>query len=195
MRIEVQRDLDASATAFERLAWPAIAPLIGGGRFVSLENRSDATAKLLDQQAGFDALQIIDDGSMCGLACRMQPTAHAWDTFTIRHSRKSGTITEYAKRLVAIHEKFSGYLVPRWTVQGYYNKAKGGLISVAAVNTHELMIYIYRDLQKPEASRRTEIKPNGSDGNTFLVASWANLADDGVPVKVWCEQWQQRSAA
>lgn len=184
MRSDVARDLDSSSSAFECLAWPVIAPMIGGGQFFSLEKlKAETTAHLLDTQVGLDGFQILGSGLICGVSCRMQPDTRAWDTFTIRYSRATGAETEFAKRMASILHPCPNLVQPRWIIHGYYDKQRDVLLSVAAIRTYDLMLYMNR--YKNEDEKRVQKKTVAVDGNTFIVAGWQQLARDNVKVHQW----------
>jgi hypothetical protein len=183
MRNEVMRDMTDAARAFQELAWPAIAPHLDGGDYMSLEN-TKGIAEFLDQTAGFDGLQIVN-GMARGLAIRMQPSERSWDTFTIRFLRQSGATTEFEKRNAAVTAKYGGWLSPVYTIHGYYEPTDFRLLAVAAVRSNDLYPYIARDIAAAsEGDKRTYFQENGSDKNAFIVVPWRNLIQDGVPVIV-----------
>jgi len=189
MRHEVARDLSDAAFEFERVVWPALAPMIGGGEYTSVELASEkATADDLDTLAGIDAWQVIrDEHCVRGIASRVQ-----WDvwyqTFTIRISRDNGTTTELFKRLKAIKNIDKGYLFPHLTIQAYVKKPKrkGELIGCAAVKTiglyteaERLMIEVGEDALR---SSRQNYGIRRADNATFLWIDWDYLNSIGVNV-------------
>ena len=90
-------DLNDSAFEFHRVVWPAIRDLCGGGELIPVESVTETGfARQLDVAAGIDAWQLHTSEGLRGLASRVQwVSGSAWNTFTIRRQRDSGTATEY----------------------------------------------------------------------------------------------------
>jgi len=186
LRAEVARDLAASASDFERLVWPAIAPLVGGGRYVAVESVAHGEiAGDLDRLAGIDAYQISDDKKkMRGLASRVQPTDRPWNTFSIRYSRRNGSETEYAKRMQAIRERERGWLLPALTVQAYVTKDRAQLLSACVVGTVSLFEFLQEQMTHA-GDCCVELKTTGSDGARFLAVKWSALRAAGIKILTW----------
>jgi hypothetical protein len=173
---DVAFDLVRSADALPRLVWPRLGPLVGGGEYVAVES---IFSRDLDALAGIDAWQVRRDvGRMRGLACRVQWTEVAYDTFTIRVSRSTGSETEYTKRLEAIRS-VCGWLYPALTIQAYVTRSTDRLLSAAAVFTRTLYEFAERE------RHRLTVRTNGQDGNTFIVVPWSELIAADVPVRTW----------
>ena len=56
---------------FKRVVWPALAPKLGGGELIQIENSNDPVALKLDRFAGIDAIQELD-GALRTITCRIQ---------------------------------------------------------------------------------------------------------------------------
>lgn len=173
-------DLRDSSFDFKRVVWPVIQPMIGKGDFMLVEgNASDDMRMKLDQLAGIDGWHVVNDKGMRGIACRVQWVNHlgqSWNTFTIRRSRATGSVTEYEKRRSAIHSQ-KGWLYPHLTVQAYILKprSRGPLVSVAIASTEDLIDAIDCGL----SISRT----NHSDGNSFEAIHWDVLETHGYRIR------------
>lgn len=145
MRDEVARDLQHSAQDFKRVVWPAIEPLFGHGRIVSMEcATSRGLMKDFDTLAGIDAWHMLDSkGVMRGVASRVQWGDKNWRTFSIRRERPHGVSTELEKRLYAIDNPSHNWLFPAVTVQAYLTLPKPGgcLLEAAVIHTRDLYRY------------------------------------------------------
>jgi len=186
MESEWKKDLRTSTEAFQRLVWPAVSPLIQGGRLIVCEsNMSTDLHRALDMHAGIDAWQVNEsNGRMRGIASRVQflpPAVCGWDTFTIRHSRVSGTKTEFQKRCEAADQATEGWLLPHLTIQAYTDKPPLALLSAAVVKTTDLLIYARKHEHE---NSRTTIYRKSTHNAIFLVIPWQNLLRDGVWVGV-----------
>jgi len=140
--------------------------LTGNGKdLIEIESSENPILKMFDKYAGVDAIQVGKDGSLRGVAVRVQ-YGRSWNTFTIRYRRSSGTKTEYEKRLDAIrHDK----MYPQLTVQCYLSTDKQKILSAAWIKTKDLyrQIIKYPDIQKFNSA--------GEDGNIFLFVDWDYL--------------------
>lgn len=187
MRRDVAADLTQSAEAFTRLVWPALQPLLGG-EFAAVESTTaTGLCHSLDVLAGIDGWQLLPaKGVMRGVACRVQHGPLCYSTFTIRYRRTSGARTEYDKRLEAIDRAAEGWLVPGLTIQAYVSDDGHTLWAACAVETVPLLRYAKRWLGQGRIDRLYE-KPNGADGNRFLVIPWRGLEQEGVRLWRWPE--------
>ena len=121
--------------------------------FEDLDNES--LPNLFDQHAGIDAVSI-DRRGMRGIALRVQYDT-AWDTFTIRTKRASGTKTELAKRIEAIQK---GYIYPYLTCQCYCDR-NHKLLSGAVCRTEDLYKYIVE--HEEELGNKARHCPEGNE--------------------------------
>lgn len=158
--------------------WPLIGPLIGGGRYISLEDHSSDLAEALDQTSGIDGIQLLPGGGSLAIATRVQFGPQSWDSFTVRFSRTSGAETELAKRLRELERP--ELLAPYWTIQAYCT-SEGEPLSIGAIRTADLYPYIRAELASALQYRHhvIRVRENGDDGNCFLALDWAQLASEG----------------
>lgn len=172
-----QSDLSDSAQCFERIVYPVIRGLIGGGRLISVESIADShLALLLDRCAGLDWIQITNDGYLRGLSSRIQ-FGRDYGTFTIRRKRSNDHRTEYERLRYLSNNNNRGYITSGLTIQSYVSdRHRGRLLSCAIAYTHDLNQYILEHDNLPV--RRAP------DGNEFCVISWHDLAIAHVPVKI-----------
>ncbi len=199
MQAAVARDLENSATEFQRVVWPVISGWFGGGELVSIESvQNTGFMKLFDTYSGIDAWHISTGKQLRGVASRVQwidDDQKPWDTFTVRTERDSGARTELAKRLEAIKEDH-GYLYPHLTVQAYCSKpcGEGELLSVAAVRTDQLILRAGA-IEKlwRQGGGITPFYPQGHNGAgvrrtsnaTFVYMSFAYLRAAQFQIKTW----------
>src|SRR5690606_6164676 len=88
VRAEVARDLSRSAAAFRDIVWPEIKQWCRGGEIIPVESVTESGfASALDQLAGIDAWQAVEDIGMRGIASRVQWVAKPYRSFTIRETR------------------------------------------------------------------------------------------------------------
>ena len=157
--MSVEREIARSADHFQRIVWPNLSPLLGGGNVIPVETVTDSRmAQILDQLGGVD-IWYVNQEQIFPVASRVQYTDRAWNTFTIRYSRPSGAPTEYDKRLRSIH---NGSLYPRWTIQAYVYKDR--LLTAAAVDTKHLIEVATKHLD--------QVRHNPADGVKFLFVHW-----------------------
>jgi hypothetical protein len=177
MRPEQIARLSASATAFRDLVWPAIAAGCGGGVLVPMEGVAESVfASKVDRLSGVDAWQIIEaKGVMRSIASRVQ-FGRAYASFTIRETLANGGETELGKRLLALHEKHRGWLLPALTVQGYVSSSRGGALLYAAVAYSE---ELYKHI---DAGGDHDCRTNPDDGNTFVVLWVDRLKAAGIKI-------------
>lgn len=143
MRLDVERDLSASAKAFQEIVWPQYQPILGGEIRHVESVSAQGFEKDLDTLAGIDAWQIHrESGQIYGVGSRVQPVTRGippgalpYNTFTIRLERHNGYETEYSKRLHAIER---GALYPAITIHGYYCASQRTLLSSMSCKTREL---------------------------------------------------------
>lgn len=147
------------------------------GELIDIEAQSSPLAQMFDQYSGVDAIHIVKgyhhSPKMRGVAIRCQ-YGNAWNSFTIRYSRSTGTTTEYIKRREAIYGD-GGFWYPYLTIQIYANKLKESnrFFSCGIIRTKDIYDYIEENFDKILQ------KVNPQDGNIFLVIFWNELEKAG----------------
>lgn len=160
------------------------------GELVSIELEDEQIAKWFDIYSGIDAFHKLNN-QLRGVAIRCQwknPTwrgTYPFDTFTIRYSRKTGTKTEYAKRMEAIYGNM-GYLYPYLTIQAYFDDKENPnrIMSFAIVKTEDLYRFVSNHLDDQNVIKRRTV---GVDGNEFLCVDFASLVNAGSKIITWSE--------
>jgi hypothetical protein len=128
----------------------------------SIENTQDGILAMFDQFSGIDWIGKTPENNLYGVAVRVQwvNDSKAWNSFTVRSKRHTGTKTEYEKRIQSIKE---GFFYPMFTIQAYIDRKSDKIVSVALVKTVDL--YEYMDKYS------YEVTSNKSD-NEFKVVWW-----------------------
>lgn len=165
-----ERDLKRSSDVIDSIK-DDILPKLLNGDIISLETSTDRASKALDMYAGIDYIRK-DSTGIQGIASRVQMGSTAWDTFTIRKSRDSGTKTEFTKRIEQINK---GYLVPTFTLQAYYDDKKQQLLSIAVVKTEKLYEFI--------ANNPNKVRENRTTNATFIIVRWQDLPKETI--RIW----------
>lgn len=108
--------------------------------------KSSIESRLLDLDVGADYILISKHTSGVSvislMASRIQQN-FKFDTFTIRYERRSGTLTEYIKRKIAISED---YCFPQLTLQAYITN-HGTVRNACLIKTRSLYSAIERGLE------------------------------------------------
>lgn len=157
------KDLSDSVKAFYRIK-DTILPKIISGKIVSIEESKDDIILMLDRYAGVDYIRQNKIGIQ-GIASRCQ-WGKAWNTFTIRSKRHSGTDTELNKRLTQIKE---GYFYPSFTMQAYFdNRKDNNLLSIGIIKTV--------DLYSEFTNNKHKFKKRSSD-NDFYFVNWSDISN------------------
>jgi len=165
-----EKDLSYSMKALLSIE-KTILPTMISGKIHSIENSDNHVLVLMDRRSGIDYIRENEHG-LQGIAARVQ-WGNAWDTFTIREKRHTGTITEMQKRIFQIE---NGYFYPYFTLQAYFSDRKEmKFLSAAAVKTVDLYDFIK---EKPFCIYR-----NKSD-NDFLFIKFSDLQNNGIKI-VW----------
>jgi len=180
----IESGIQASALVLESISWPLIAADYGGGVLVCSETDDSPYAKLLDRDAGIDAIVWRDSPrSLRGLAHRAQDCTKSYNTFTIRSNlATTNNDTEIDKRLRSIEEHTLG---PNLTLQTYVDLKRERLLAVGVTNTDDLMRLVAQhrmpDKRWPSqrVGRPVYTKTNGADGNEFVAVEWWALASAG----------------
>ncbi len=183
---DFQVDLGDSSFDFLRVVWPAIKPMLGGGKLIPMEGKVDSNlAQLFDLNSGIDCWHFSANGQMRGIASRIQWTDRNWKTFTVRYSRKSGTRTEYDKRIEAIRDfDARGWLYPFLTVQAYICPPRryGDLIDVAIVKTSDLIDVCTGILESADGFAQAG-QINETSNAKFICVNWDWLKANGYQIK------------
>lgn len=134
------KDLKDSIIAMESIKENVLPKLISG-KIHNIEGSDNCVLIKIDTTSGIDYIRENDKG-LQGIAARVQ-WGNAWNTFTIRSKRHTGTPTELEKRLYQIK---NGYFYPAFTLQAYFdNRANNNLLSIAIIKTKKLYeLYINR---------------------------------------------------
>lgn len=170
----VKADMKWSSRLFIDQVWPLLHEHIGKGDLLQMEGRPDIElAQLLDMRAGIDGWQLTKEGGLRGIAARVQKGEKAWNTFTIRKSRKSGSETEYAKRRRAIIDE-SGETYPHLTIHAYALTNEGPILSVGIAKTCDIIAFIDCGLAQTRAT----------DNADFYVCQWGKMKKAGYKVRI-----------
>jgi hypothetical protein len=161
-------DKNKSVMAFEKIK-DTILPKLIRGKLINIENSNEEVLALMDVYSGIDVVRS-QEKNLQGIAWRAQ-WGKAWNTFTIRQQRHTGTKTELEKRIESID---NGYFYPAFTMQAYFdNFSDFNCLSVGIIKTVDLFT-LYKT--KPEIFKQRQ-----SD-NLFLYVEW----DDLKPyIKTW----------
>ncbi|MCP4677615.1 MAG: hypothetical protein GY854_19290 [Deltaproteobacteria bacterium] len=186
MRPNNTRKLMKTGRLFTNVVWPRISPLLGGGKYSSVEyEHQTRLERWIDRGAGIDGFFIEPfDYSKIGIASRVQRAKKPHNSFTIRYRRISGGRTEWHKRTKALNGRFRKRLFPELTVEAYVTRDGKKLLTAGIVRTKALFEYAQRWLGK-DRSDRLYIDAFHYDRNEFLVIPWLGLAEEGVVVSVW----------
>lgn len=166
-------DLTDSIKAIDKIKYSVLPKLISGD-IISIENTDNEVLIMLDKHSGIDYIRKNDNG-LQGIASRVQfgkvgEKPKAWNTFTIRYERCSGTKTEYEKRINQIE---NGYFYPAFTLQAYFdNRVDMNLLSIAIIKTTDL----YAIIQTSD-----KVCERVSD-NVFKYISWCDIDPDKIKI-------------
>lgn len=154
-------DLKDSVIALDSIKNTVLPKLIRGN-IHTIENKKDEVLIKIDTKSGIDYIRE-DNNGLQGIAARVQ-WGNAWDTFTIRSRRHTGTKTELEKRLYQIK---NGYFYPYFTLQAYFDsRDSNSLLSIAIIKTTDLY-RLYRDSNNLFESNRSD--------NEFVFVRWRNI--------------------
>lgn len=137
------------------------------GDLINIETNDSQLANMFDQYSGIDAFQVVDR-QLRGVAIRVQ-WGKAWNTFTIRYKRASGSKTEYQKRADAILNN-KGYLYPYLTIQAYLDKRGNSqeILSCCIIKTEDLYKHLFANMPALKTRKCPE-------GNEFLYVNFSDL--------------------
>ena len=169
-----EQSMTKTMSDFDSKVLPILKKKYPGMKYVEIEGRAnDKVTRDFDIYAGIDVYRVRPDVyEMIGIASRIQ-RGKVWRTFTVRKSRNSGTVTEYAKRKRAIH---TGSLYPALTLQAYIDGEK---VIIGMVRTRDLIDYI--DKYNPQ------VKKTGQDQRgqaEFYICPWEDIKERGYKVVV-----------
>lgn len=154
-------DLNDSIKALESIK-DTYLPQVISGTIYTIENQENEILIKLDQTSGIDYIRENNEG-LQGIAARVQ-WGNAYNTFTIRKTRHTGSKTEYEKRLYQIKH---GYFYPYFTLQAYFDDRKdNNLLSLGIIKTLDLYYFIETNSDK--------VHTNNSD-NEFIFVYWHDL--------------------
>ena len=154
-------DLSDSVKAVSKIK-DSILPKLISGKIHCIENTENEVLILLDRLSGIDYIRENKQG-LQGIAARVQ-WGNAYNTFTIRSERYTGSKTELEKRLEQIEK---GYFYPEFTLQAYFDNRKyNNLLSIAVIRTKELY-NLYK--KNPDIFQK-----NKSD-NDFIFVRWHKI--------------------
>jgi hypothetical protein len=152
-----------------------VVPLLLSGDVHSIEMADNEILLMMDAHSGIDLIRKNEKG-LQGVAWRAQ-WGKAYDSFTIRSKRATGSKTELEKRLQAIED---GYFYPAYTMQAYFDKrGSNNCISCAIVET-KLLYRLYLD--------RPGLFKKRMSNNEFFYIAW-----DDMPIKV--KTWRAHKPA
>lgn len=169
-----EQSMKKTMSDFDSKILPILKHTYPNMKHVEIEGRAyDEVTRDFDIYAGIDVYRVRPEaGEMIGIASRIQ-RGKAWRTFTVRKSRDSGAVTEYAKRKRAIQ---TGTLYPMLTMQAYID---GDSVVIGMVKTKDLIEYI--DNYNPQVRRTGQ----GQKGQAeFYVCPWGDLQAKGYKVSI-----------
>ena len=171
-----EADLKQSAETFVKL-WPLIRKDCGCsiGELMPIENVNRGALNALDLTAGIDYLAPAMTGGLTSIAARVQRQPHHYASFTVRLSRRTGTPTEWAKRVQSF--KYDEVL-PTLTVQLYVD-SKENLVGYGVTKTRALLNYL---LSGPDYPGYNYTVKDVRDGNKLMAAWWLWMRREGVAV-------------
>ena len=156
------KDLSDSMVAIDKIK-DTILPKVISGKIHSIENSNNEILIMMDRFSGIDYIRQNEYG-LQGIAARVQWGERAFNTFTIRSERKTGSETELSKRLFQIK---NGYFYPAFTLQAYFdNREDNNLLSIAAIKTKDLY-----DLFE----NHPELFEENKSDNKFVYVRWSKI--------------------
>lgn len=165
-----RHDLNDSVIALESIK-DTYLPKVIQGKIHTIENADNKILMLMDIKSGIDYIRE-DANGLQGIAARVQ-WGRAWNTFTIRTERHTGTETELEKRLFQID---NGYFYPAFTMQAYFdNRSDNKLLSLAIIKTVDLY-NLFKNEQHLFEKRRSD--------NDFVFIHWDNLKGKVKTIKI-----------
>jgi hypothetical protein len=157
-----EKDLNSSVVALESIRHTVLPKLISG-KIHTIEKVNNDILMLLDQKSGIDYIRE-DETGLQGIAARCQWGTKAWNSFTIRSERHTGSKTELEKRMESIEK---GYFYPAYTLQAYFDDRKtNNLYTIGVIKTKDLFGFMR---ENPDF-----VETNKSD-NKFVYVEWQFL--------------------
>lgn len=133
----VINDMRKSSVIVNDKIKPIIASFWPNWKLMPVEGENNEICKLLDMSCGVDYLLYSQGFSFIyGVASRVQYGKN-YRTFTVRKERENGTLTEFAKRDIAISK---GAIFPCYCMQAYI--IDGDIASFAIAKTADLINFI-----------------------------------------------------
>lgn len=194
-------DLKKSTKAFCNTVWPELLQMLGDDcrlEHVEAITNESSLANELDIHGGIDfcitCKPYNQPRAAYGFATRVQFGSQNWETFTIRHERGSGALTEWEKRKLAYTSKCQACMCPGMTVQAYvdnYDEESGigDLIGMAVIVTADL-IREAMEFEPFTTDKRNGayLRTNPADSVTFVAVSWDYLKKQNAHMKIWVPQ-------
>lgn len=154
-------DLKDSVIALNTIKDTVFTKLIEG-KIHNIESSNNKVLLLMDQMSGIDYIRENNKG-LQGIAARVQ-WGKAYNSFTIRSERHTGSKTELEKR---IHQIKNEYFYPTFTLQAYFdNRVDNNLLSIAIIKTKDLY-KIYQESPLLFQTRKSD--------NKFKFIYWNDL--------------------
>lgn len=181
-----RKDLSASIYDFQRVVYPTIKEQkLLDGELIPLEVATlqdyQHLTKQFDLLSGIDVWHIKTNIGIQGIASRIQWVERnkAFNSFTVRKTRTTGTKTEYEKRKESIQAK-GEWLYPYYSLQAYIENPKklGDLISIAIAKTEDILNCL-------DCYGNTK---TAYDGNTFLYINWTDMQEHGYPISIFINE-------
>lgn len=165
---------------FERIVWPQIKSICGGGAIIAVEGvTQDAFARTLDVKSGIDVWQVHATDGVRGIASRVQ-WGPDYRTFTIRKRLRSGGDTEWHKiQRWRDGGAARGFIRNHLIVQAYLDQQGGSLKAAYVVRAPDLYDLVRDDLEGDVWKERQV-----PGGNVMAVFPVAKLQRLGVKVGV-----------
>jgi len=176
-----ETDLKKSNQKFVDVVYPQVEEsFFNGEGLIPVETETtDVFYDIMDQKAGIDFWYVEREGNgMWGLGNRVQWTDKAWNTFTVRKERSTGSETEYGKRKRQIEE---GLLYPKYMCHSYIDSSDN-FLSSALVKTKDIIEYIDNGEEGYEYTVRKTTHRKGFE--SFFVVNWLDLKNNDVDVEI-----------
>lgn len=169
--------MNESRDAFERYLRQPLEKILDG-RIVQSEGNGEV-GKLLDTQAGIDALLVHPRFGVLGIAVRIQYDKN-WRTFTVRMKRETQARTEFSKLLAA---QTNGGITPKLMVHAYVDREKQTLLGAAVAKVEDVYQCIASELCE---TRQTSDDQIGRAA--FYVVDWDMLKNNRIR-PMWFEEF------